>query len=688
MSPKDPIFSNNPLLDLGGLPRFCDIEAAVVEPALDAVLLRNRAQIQVLESGAKEACWDSFAQPLQEMEEELERVWAPVSHLNAVRDSKALRAAVDACLPKLSAFHSEVGQNRALYRGYQQIASARAFASLSPAQRRVVHNALRDFRLAGAELEGASRERFREIVTELTTLSNRFEQNLLDATDHWYLDLDDAADLAGLPDSAVELARETAQAAGLPGWRFSLQAPSYLPFMMFADHRPLREKMYEAYVTRASDVGPDGGSFDNATLMVQILALRTEMAQLLGFASYAEYALEDRMARSTQEVSDFLDRLSACAYAAAQHELEELHVFGASVHGEDNLQAWDIPYYSEKLKQSRFAFTDEQVRPYFPLPKVLQGLFGVTEKLFRVRIREAECKELWHDDVQFFELLDANGSVRGCFFLDLYARVHKRGGAWMADCMGRRRRADGTVQAPVAFLTCNFSPPVGNKPSLLAHDDVVTLFHEFGHGLHHLLTQVDEPAVAGINGVPWDAVELPSQFLENWCWEPEALLEISGHYQSGAALPTDLLERLRGARNFQSALQMLRQVEFAVFDMALHGPGSVPTARAIQQQLDEVRQRIAVIQPPAWNRFQNSFSHIFAGGYAAGYYSYKWAEVLSADAFSRFEEAGIFDPHSGRDFLHLVLESGGVDDPLDNFTAFLGRAPSVDALLRHAGLGS
>ena len=458
--------------------------------------------------------------------------------------------------------------------------------------------------------------------------------------------------------------------------------------MMFCENRSLRQKMYEAYVTRASDQGPDAGQFDNGPLMVRILRLRAEMASLLEFAHYAQYALEGRMAGSAEEVSTFLRTLADCAKAAGAEELESLRHFALEEYGEENLEAWDIAFYSEKLKQSLYSFSDEAIRPYFPLPKVLEGLFFVARKLFGVTVRKAVCVSPWHEDVQYFELLNEDGSVRGCFFLDLYARAHKRGGAWMADCIARRRLADGSIQSPAAFLTCNFIPPVGDKPSLLTHDDVVTLFHEFGHGLHHLLTQVDEPAVAGINGVPWDAVELPSQFLENWCWETEALNKISGHYETGEPLPAELLERMRGARNFQSAMQMLRQIEFSAFDMALHEAEPITSAAEIQARLDAVRKDVAVLIPPDFNRFQNSFSHIFAGGYAAGYYSYKWAEVLSADAFSRFEEHGIFDEQSGRDFVQNVLASGGVNEPLENFTAFRGRAPTIDALLRHSGLDS
>ena len=498
----------------------------------------------------------------------------------------------------------------------------------------------------------------------------------------------DQADLRGLPQSAVDLASENAKNASIEGWRFTLQAPSYIPFMMFCENRMLRERMYEAYVTRASEMGPKPGAFDNSALLVKIVALRDEMATLLGFETYADYALEGRMASSADEVSEFLQNLADCSRKPALEELRALHEFASLEYGQEDLKAWDIAFYSEKLKQSCFDFNDEEIRPYFPLPKVLDGLFFITEKLFGIKIRKSPGESLWHEDVQFFELLNSDQSIRGCFYIDLYARPHKRGGAWMSDCVGRRRLSDDAIQKPAAMLTCNFTPPVGGHPSLLTHDDVVTLFHEFGHGLHHLLTQVDESSVAGINGVPWDAVELPSQFLENWCWEAEALNKISGHFETGAPLPPHLLDRMRGARNFQSAMQMLRQIEFSVFDMTLHDKQQVRAPEDIQNILDEVRNRVAVLKAPAFNRFQNSFSHIFAGGYAAGYYSYKWAEVLSADAFGRFEEDGILDAKSGQDFLRSVLETGGVNEPLDNFTAFRGRPPSIDALLRHSGLGA
>jgi oligopeptidase A len=678
----------NPLLDLSGLPRFAEIDAAQIEPALDQTLARCRQKITEIESACDHPTWDSVAAEIQDIEEHLERVWAPVSHLNAVSDSEAFRAAVEVCLPKLSDFSTELGQNLTLFDGYKKLCRSAEFELLSEARKKVVKNAIRDFRLSGAELQDDARDRFREISSELSSLSNKFDQNLLDATDQWVLDITDQADLRGLPQSAVDLACENAKNASIEGWRFTLQAPSYIPFMMFCENRMLRERMYEAYVTRASELGPNAGAFDNSALLVKIVALRDEMATLLGFETYADYALEGRMASSADEVSEFLQNLADCSRKPALEELRVLHEFASLEYGQEDLKAWDIAFYSEKLKQSCFDFNDEEIRPYFPLPKVLDGLFFITEKLFGIKIRKSRGESLWHEDVQFFELLNSDQSIRGCFYLDLYARPHKRGGAWMSDCVGRRRLSDDAIQKPAAMLTCNFTPPVGGHPSLLTHDDVVTLFHEFGHGLHHLLTQVDESSVAGINGVPWDAVELPSQFLENWCWEAEALNKISGHFETGAPLPPHLLDRMRGARNFQSAMQMLRQIEFSVFDMTLHDKQQIRAPEDIQNILDEVRNRVAVLEAPAFNRFQNSFSHIFAGGYAAGYYSYKWAEVLSADAFGRFEEDGILDAKSGQDFLRSVLETGGVNEPLDNFTAFRGRPPSIDALLRHSGLGA
>jgi len=676
----------NPLLDLTGLPRFAEIEPHHVEPALDALLAENRAQIKKLATQSNRADWKDFAVPLVLIEERLDRLWATVSHLNAVCDSEDLRRAYEAALEKRTTYQTEVSQNRDLFAGFKRINESGELDRLDLAKQKTVSNAIRDFRLGGVELEGTARQRFAAIATELAALSNRFEQNLLDATDGWHLDLTAEPDLEGLPETARALARQTAELAGIEGWRFTLQAPAFVPFMMFSSRRELRREMYHAYVTRASDCGPNAGRWDNSVVMDRILELRSEQATLLGYDQYVDYALVTRMATTSANVQIFLDDLVDRTRSHARKDLEELVKFTAQEAPDTELEVWDLPYWSERLRQSRYQFSQEEVRPYFPLPRVLEGMFEVVRQLFGIVVRPAAATpQVWHPDAMFFEILDDAATVRGQFYLDAYARTNKRGGAWMADCIGRYRKPDGSLQTPVALLTCNFSPPVDDKPSLLTHEDVLTLFHEFGHGLHHMLTKVDEPAVAGINGVPWDAVELPSQFLENWCWERAALDLISGHFESGERLPAELLQNLRDARNFQSGLQMVRQLEFSVFDLRLHSD-EIPGKQSIQDVLNEVRRDVAVVQPPSFNRFQHSFSHIFAGGYAAGYYSYKWAEVLSADAFGRFEEQGLFDRDSGKAFLTEILEQGGVQDPLAMFVAFRGREPSVDTLLRHLGL--
>ena len=676
----------NPLLDLTGLPRFAEIEPHHVEPALDALLAENRAQIKKLATQSNRADWKNFAVPLVLIEERLDRLWATVSHLNAVCDSEDLRRAYEAALEKRTTYQTEVSQNRDLFTGFKRINESGELDRLDLAKQKTVGNAIRDFRLGGVELEGTARQRFAEIATELAAFSNRFEQNLLDATDGWHLDLTAEPDLEGLPESARALARQTAELAGIEGWRFTLQAPAFIPFMMFSSRRELRRELYHAYVTRASDGGPNAGRWDNSVVMDRILELRSEQAALLGYDRYVDYALVTRMATTSANVQIFLDDLVDRTRSHARKDLDELVKFTAQEAPDTELEAWDLPYWSERLRQSRYQFSQEEVRPYFPLPRVLEGMFEVVRQLFGIVVRPAAAApQVWHPDAMFFEILDDAATVRGQFYLDAYARTNKRGGAWMADCIGRYRKPDGSLQTPVALLTCNFSPPVDDKPSLLTHEDVLTLFHEFGHGLHHMLTKVDEPAVAGINGVPWDAVELPSQFLENWCWERAALDLISGHFESGERLPAELLQNLRDARNFQSGLQMVRQLEFSVFDLRLHSD-EIPGKQSIQDVLNEVRRDVAVVQSPSFNRFQHSFSHIFAGGYAAGYYSYKWAEVLSADAFGRFEEQGLFDRDSGKAFLTEILEQGGVQDPLAMFVAFRGREPSVDTLLRHLGL--
>ena len=676
----------NPLLDLTGLPRFAEIEPHHVEPALDALLAENRAQIKKLATQSDRADWKDFVVPLVLIEERLDRLWATVSHLNAVCDSEDLRRAYEVALEKWTTYQTEVSQNRDLFAGFKRINESGELDRLDLAKQKTVSNAIRDFRLGGVELEGTARQRFAEIATELAAFSNRFEQNLLDATDGWHLDLTAEPDLEGLPESARALARQTAELAGIEGWRFTLQAPAFIPFMMFSSRRELRREMYHAYVTRASDCGPNAGRWDNSVVMDRILELRSEQATLLGYDQYVDYALVTRMATTSANVQIFLDDLVDRTRSRARKDFDELAKFIAQEAPDTELEVWDLPYWSERLRQSQYQFSQEEVRPYFPLPRVLEGMFDVVRQLFGIVVRPAAATpQVWHPDAMFFEILDDAATVRGQFYLDAYARTNKRGGAWMADCIGRYRKPDGSLQTPVALLTCNFSPPVDDKPSLLTHEDVLTLFHEFGHGLHHMLTKVDEPAVAGINGVPWDAVELPSQFLENWCWERAALDLISGHFESGERLPAELLQNLRDARNFQSGLQMVRQLEYSVFDLRLHSD-ETPGKQSIQDVLDEVRRDVAVVQPPSFNRFQHSFSHIFAGGYAAGYYSYKWAEVLSADAFGRFEEQGLFDRDSGKEFLTEILEQGGVRDPLAMFVAFRGREPSVDTLLRHLGL--
>ncbi|MHB8564462.1 MAG: M3 family metallopeptidase [Acidiferrobacteraceae bacterium] len=675
---------DNPLLDLTGLPHFQSICAEHVEPALDTVLEWNRAERERLFATGRPLTWEQIIDPLEVLDERLARLWSPVAHLHAVRDEEALRAAYNASLPKLSAYHTEVAQDERVYHAYRSVAQSPDARLLAPAQHRILEQALRDFRLAGADLDEARKARFKDIQQQISLLTSRFEQNVLDATRSWELVLTDERDLAGLPESLRALGRDTAECDGRSGWKFTLDGPSYVPFMTYADHRDLRRQMYMAYVTRASGEGPDAGRWDNGLLLPQILALRQEAARLLGFENYAQESLATKMARREDRVLGFLNDLALRSHPAAVREFAELKDFARTL-GRDMLEAWDVAYYSEKLRVERYAFSEEEVRAYFPEPRVIEGMFEVVRRLYGVTIREIDGVEVWHPDVRFYEIRDESGAVRGRFYTDLYARPDKRGGAWMDECIVRKR-SDGGVQVPVAYLTCNFARPVGGKPSLLSHDEVTTLFHEFGHGLHHMLTLVDYPGAAGINGVEWDAVELPSQFMENWCWQREALDVIAGHFVTGERLPSALFEKMHAARNFQSAMQMVRQLEFGLFDMRVHAEYDGGGEAAIQAILDDVRHQVAVVIPPASNRFQNSFTHIFSGGYAAGYYGYKWAEVLSADAFSKFEERGIFDSVTGREFLHHILEQGGSREPMELFVEFRGREPSIDPLLRHNGL--
>jgi len=673
---------DNPLLDMPGLPPFASLRPEHAEPAIDELLARCRARIAKITGSDAVPTWDGFVEPLEEVDDQLNRAFSPIGHLNAVMNSEELRAVYNACLPKLSAYGTEVGQNPDLYKGFRAVA---AQEHLNPAQRKLLENALRDFRLSGVDLPEDKKQRFKEIDQELAQLTSRFDENLLDATNAWSKTIVDPAALAGLPSSALDLARQTAAERGEDGWLLTLDLPSYLPVTTYADDRALRQEVYQAYCTRASDQGPHAGRWDNGPIMERILSLRHELALLLGYPSFAARSLATKMARSPDEVMGFLTDLARRSLDQARQELDEVRRFAREQHGRDDIEAFDVPYYSEKLRQHRHQISQEDLRPYFQLPVVLAGMFQVAERLFAIRIEEVFGVETWHPDVRFFEIRDDNGELRGQFYLDPYARPKKRGGAWMDVCTSRfhTSRFD---QIPVAYLVCNLPPPVGGRPSLITHDEVQTLFHEFGHGLHHMLTRIDYPAVAGIAGVPWDAVELPSQFLENWCWERAALDLISRHVDSGMPIPDALYQRMRAAKNFQSGMKMLRQLEFAIFDFRLHWEYDPARGGRVYEILNEVREQVAVVRPPPYNRFAHAFSHIFSGGYAAGYYSYKWAEVLSADAFSLFEERGLFDPEAGRAFRASILEQGGSADAMDLYRGFRGREPTIDALLRHSGI--
>ncbi|MCG8035830.1 MAG: oligopeptidase A [Candidatus Thiodiazotropha taylori] len=672
----------NALLDMTGLPPFSRIEPPMVEPAIDALLQANRQTMESLLNTIASPSWGNFVEPLEVVEDRLSRTWSPVSHMNSVVNHEELREVYNACLPKLSDYATEVGQNSKLCEAYKKVAEQ---ADLDDAQKKMLENTLLEFRLSGVDLPEDKKQRFKEISQSLSKLTTKFEENLLDATNAWSKLISDPEQLAGLPESAMALAKQTAEQREQQGWLLTLEFPSYFPVMTYADQRELRRELYEAYATRASDCGPDAGKWDNSEVMEQILALRHEQAQLLGYNNYAERSLARKMARTTEEVMSFLTDLAQRSKAQAERELAELTQFASENYGIDQLEAWDIGYYSEKLRQHRHAISQEELKPYFPETRVIPGMFAVVERLYGIRIQSVEGVDTWHPDVRFYEIRDKQNQLRGQFYLDLYARPKKRGGAWMDEC-ATRFFSDSVDQVPVAYLTCNFSPPVADQPALFTHDEVETLFHEFGHGLHHMLTRIDYPAVAGINGVAWDAVELPSQFMENWCWEQQALQLISGHVESGEPIPDELFQRLHGAKNFQSAMQMVRQLEFSIFDFRIHQEYDPDQGGRIYQILDQVREQVSVIKPPSWNRFPHGFSHIFAGGYAAGYYSYKWAEVLSADAFSRFEEQGIFSQEAGQAFLQEILEQGGSKDAMELFVAFRGREPQIEPLLRHSGI--
>jgi oligopeptidase A len=679
---------DNPLLDFSGLPRFKDILPEHVTPAIGQLLESDRIEVNRLLADETAITWDSFVLPLENSSEKVSRAWGQVNHLNAVMNSPELREVYNANLPVITQYYAELGQNLALFERYKALKASPVFSTLSTARKKIIENELRDFRLSGAELAEDKKKRFLEIQEEMSTLCSRYSDNVLDATNDFSLLIADHKELSGIPADDLQAAAEAAEAQDKKGWLFTLKAPSYMPVMQYADNRELRERLYKAYSQRASEFGK--AEWDNTSLISQILKLRKEEAQLLGYANYAELSLTSKMANSPQQILKFLRELAQHARPLADRELLELREFSSSQLGLVDLQSWDINFASEKLRQQRYAFSEQEVKQYFPEDVVIAGMFNVVQKIYGLTLHSSSAP-VWEESVRFFDVRDANGNLIGQFYMDLYARNSKRGGAWMDDAIARRRVAPniqvpGGIQTPVAYLNCNFAPPVGNKPALFTHDEVITLFHEFGHGLHHLLTLVEDMGVSGISGVEWDAVELPSQFMENFCWEWDVLCKMTRHVESAEKLPRALFDKMLAAKNFQIGMQTLRQIEFSIFDMRIHSDFDPQGKHSVMNILDEVRAEVAVFIPPRYNRFANSFSHIFAGGYAAGYYSYKWAEVLSADAYSLFEEHGVLSPEIGERFRKEVLAVGGSREAMLSFIAFRGREPSIDALLRHNGL--
>ncbi len=676
---------NNPLLERFQLPPFARIKPEHIEPAISSLIERNLGLINQLTTQQKNPTWESLVAPIEAMDDELNKAWSPVSHLNSVANSKELREAYHQCLPKLSDYGTTVGQNKQLYDAYVALKSGPTFSTLDKAQQKTIINAIRDFELSGVALPEDNKEQFAKLSKTLSELQSRFQDNVMDATDAWHYDVQDEKELAGIPKETIALAKQAAEKAKISGWRLTLDFPCYYAVITHADNRELRKKMHEAYSTRASELGQNPEKWDNTVLMEQILATRHTLANLLGFANYAERSVIKKMAKDPKKVMSFLEDLAKRAKPFAEKEYADLKAFAKTEYSIENLEPWDISYYSEKLQQQQYSMSEELLRPYFPANQAVKGLFEVVRRLYGLNIVEDTKVETWHSDVRFFLIYDDKNELLGKFYLDLYARNQKRGGAWMDEALVRRREA-GKLQHPVAYLTCNFRAPLNDEPALLTHDEVITLFHEFGHGLHHMLTKIDYPSVSGINGVPWDAVELPSQFMENWCWQIEALAFISSHYQTQEPLPEDLLAKMMKAKNFQSAMMLMRQLEFALFDFRIHLEFNPKTGGRIQEILNEVRTQYSVVPAANYSRFPQSFSHIFSGGYAAGYYSYLWAEVLSSDAFSKFEEEGIFNQNTGLSFLHKILEKGGSEDPDILFRDFRGRDPELTPLLKHRGL--
>lgn len=670
---------------IASLPQFSRINVTNIETELDELIVTNLAEIDRSLQQSGPFTWDNLMRPLEDGEDRFSKFWSPISHLNSVMNNQALRDVYEKCLPKLSDYGTKITHNRKLYEAIQSIADGAEYQQLSIEQQKVIDNNLRDFKLAGVALSTEKKARYAEISKKLSELSNKFENNILDATKAWTKHITDKAELRGVPDLMLPMFAAAAERQQLQGWLVTLEMPSYFTIITHADNRELRREIYEAYTTRASDQGPNAGQWDNTVVMHEILENRLALAQLLDFNNYAEKSLATKMVNDTQQVLDFLNQLVEASLPRAQQEFEALKSFAKQELGIENFQAWDASYTSEKLRESRYAISQEELRPYFPEHKVVEGLFAIVHKLFNVRMELLEGVDVWHPDVRAYALYDGNDQLVAAFYFDLYARADKRGGAWMDDCQVRRR-VDNSLQLPVAYVNCNFSGPSEDKPALFKHDDVVTLFHEFGHALQHMLTKVEYAEVSGINGVPWDAVEVASQFLENWAWQRESINFIAQHYKTGEPLPDQLFDKMNRAKNFQSAMMMVRQLEFALFDFELHLLFDPNEEQQVQQVLDDVRSRVTVVPVPEFNRFQHGFSHIFAGGYAAGYYSYKWAEVMAADAFGLFLEEGIFHQATSQKFQQTFMERGGAEEPADLFAQFRGRAPQVEALLQQVGI--
>jgi len=679
------ISTENPLLNLSSLPQFELFHVEHIEPAVDQLLLECRTEIDRLVSMTEAPTWQSFIEPLEVIDNRFERIWGPIGHLDAVKNSDEWHEVYVKCLDKVTAYHTERGQNTALYTQFKELSESAEYERYNIAQKKVIEQALRSFRLSGIALPKEKQIEFQTISQQLSKLNSQFSHYVLKSTQAWFKQITDKTQLVGLPESAMDTLEQLAQQKGLEGWCVTLDFPSYLAIMTYADNRSLREEVYRAFITRASDQA-DNTEFDNSEHIKLIRSLRHQKAKLLGFEQYSEYSLVTKMAESTQQVLGFLRDLAVKSKPQAKQELDALKDFALKTLSITDVQAWDVTYISEKLKEQTLSLSQEKLRVYFPIESSLKGLFTITQRLFGVTIQIKEGISTWHPDVRFYELINENKEIIGQFYLDLYARENKRGGAWMDTVATRWKSPDGCVQTPVAYLVCNFTPPIEGKPTCLTHNELTTLFHEFGHGLHHLMTQMLHLDISGISGVPWDAVELPSQFMENFCWERESLDLIASHVETGETLPGALFESLKASRGFLSAMMMLRQVEFALLDFEMHAFYDEQNVESINQLLTRIRNEVAVIQPPEYSRSMHSFSHIFAGGYAAGYFSYKWAEVLSADAFSLFEEMGILNPEIGAKFKNTILAAGGSVDPMVLFKAFRGREPNITALLRHSGI--